>query len=145
MKNRFTSFWSKGLIVLCVIALGAGFMLAGCDNGSADGGGGGGGNGGSGTWALLVGTWKTDDGKLEYKFNDGSMVDGVDYGMVTIDGEYPYYSGSFFWVETVTREKVSGDTESFDFVLSDNNQTLTVSNFQDGKVRNLNGVLRKQP
>jgi hypothetical protein len=48
MKNRFTSFWSKGLFVLCVIALGAGFMLAGCDNGSTgDGGGNGGGNGGN--------------------------------------------------------------------------------------------------
>jgi hypothetical protein len=41
MKNRFTSFWSKGLFVLCVLALWAGFRLAGCDNGSTDGGGGG--------------------------------------------------------------------------------------------------------
>jgi hypothetical protein len=52
MKNQFLSFWSKGLIVLCIIALAAaGLTLAGCDNGTTSsnstgnnptGGGGGG-------------------------------------------------------------------------------------------------------
>jgi hypothetical protein len=40
MKNQFSLFWSKGLFVLCVIALAiAGLTLAGCDNGTTGGGG----------------------------------------------------------------------------------------------------------
>ena len=60
MKNRFTVFWRKGLVVLCVIALAVvGLTLTGCptdDGGSSSGGGEGSGN------ADLVGTWNYTSG-----------------------------------------------------------------------------------
>jgi hypothetical protein len=102
-------------------------------------------------WAILLGTWKSDDGKLEYEFKD---VGGGAAKMVTVTGYPPYEQWLYFFfvVTTVTRNEISGGSASFEFVLSDNNQTLTVSEFflKEDKAShtpgplNFNGVLKKQ-
>jgi hypothetical protein len=111
-----------------------------------------GGNPGNGdTWESLLGTWKTDDGKLEYEFEGDSFFGN----MVKIDGEPPYedWVGFAMDAETVTENRISGGDASFDFALSDSNKTLTVTNFRlerkiagvDPGPVNFNGTLKKQP
>jgi hypothetical protein len=55
-------------------------------------------------------------------------------------------------VDTITSNEISGNSASFKFVLSDNNQTLTASNFllleskagnEPGPL-NFNGIVKKQ-
>jgi hypothetical protein len=131
-------------------------------------GGGGGGSvpaantgSGKGTFAKLIGIWVSDDGKLEYEIEDYSNG----YGLISINAEPPYkqWADYFFVIseKSVTKNRVVGasygyivGTSSFDYVLSDNDQTLTVSNFYDAEndpdlglpaALNFNGVLRKQP
>ena len=104
-------------------------------------------------WSLLLGTWQSNDGKLEYKFRDVSGFLGGK--IVTVTGSPPYeqWTAFFFAAETITSNTISDPTASFEFVLSDNNQTLTVSNFRLREAKashqpgplNFNGVLRKQP
>jgi hypothetical protein len=136
---------SKLFVVLGILLV-FGFVLVGCDTGT------GGGGSGSGVWSLLLGTWKSDDGNLVYEFEED---DGGAFKLVTVDGEEPYeqHIGFFFDVNTITANKISGDTAEFAFVLSDSNRTLTVSNFIYKKENgthpigpiNFNGVLKKQP
>jgi predicted small secreted protein len=63
------------------------FILAGCDTDSG-GGGGNGSGGGDNVWSQLLGTWKSDDGKLEYEFEERERGGGV-YKQVTITGLPP--------------------------------------------------------
>jgi hypothetical protein len=106
----------------------------------------------SGIWALLLGTWQSDDGKLKYEFEESQDLFGK---IVKVNGVPPYEQWMDFFdlVDTVTATTISGDDSRFEYVLSDNNQTLTVSNFQlteevagtgPGPV-NFNGTLGKQP
>jgi hypothetical protein len=107
--------------------------------------------GNGGAWESLLGTWKTDDGKLEYEFVGDSFFGN----MVKINGEPPYedWVGFAMDAETVTENKISDEDASFNFVLSDSNRTLTVTNFRlekeiagmdPGPVK-FNGTLKKQP
>jgi hypothetical protein len=101
----------------------------------------------SGIWSQLLGTWRTADGKLEYKFTSSPEK------MVIINGDPPYeqWIDFFFFASTVTSNTIAGETASFTFTLS--GSTLTVSDFrlleakadvQPGPV-NFNGTLSKQP
>jgi hypothetical protein len=62
------------------------------------------------------------------------------------------WSDFFFRVATITENEISGDSASFEFVFSDSNQTLEVSDFllleskagEDPGPLDFNGTVRKQ-
>ncbi|MDR0389139.1 MAG: hypothetical protein LBH73_03645 [Spirochaetaceae bacterium] len=135
MKRKW--FVSIGVLLVC------GFVLAGCDTGTGGGGGNGGGNGGSGggsnVWSLLLGTWKSSDNRFCKFENHGSEKAVEIYSLNlnistvtanTITGIWPGYGGEAF---------------SFNFELSNNNQTLTITNYvQKGVAKSkYNGVFTK--
>jgi hypothetical protein len=121
---------------MLVALLTFGFVLASCDTGT--------GGGGSDVWTNLLGTWESDDGHLKYEFenlgpNKAISLTAPD-GLPNLD------------IETVTDNTISGiwegddKTFSFNFVLSNNNQTLTITKYvHDGIAKpQRNGVLTKR-
>jgi hypothetical protein len=139
MKNRFTSFWSKGLFVLGVIAIGAviGFSLAGCPTG-----GGGGGDPGTNPGN----TTDTGSGGKVPKELQGNWLrdaEGAERYLVFTADRWGTDSGSFAdakrdatWVVTsATADKIEYQEEDYPLVSSKgsfnwviNGTTLTITN-----------------
>jgi hypothetical protein len=132
---------------------GSGFGGSIPDSGTGKSPGSSGGGVNSGMWSQLLGTWKSADGNLEYNFFDGNAGARI----ITVDGSPPYqqWIAFFFFASTITSNTIGdGKNASLEYVLSDNNQTLTVTNFKflrtfadnygPGPI-NFNGTLSKQP
>jgi hypothetical protein len=114
-----------------------GLVLVGCDIGGGTGGGG-------DVWAKLLGTWKSADGQLKYKFENLGPNKAI--SLKAPDGS-PNLD-----VRTVTDNAITGvwrgddKTFNFNFSLSNKNQTLTITNYMHDGFEKLqrNGVLAKQ-
>jgi hypothetical protein len=129
----------KNWLGLLVMVLAFGIVVIGCDNGSTDNGGGGG-----DLRTKLIGEWKADNGDIcNFKGNPGNFMTFGSYNVF----HTTWTITSLTENKVIAGQRDGSDTISFNFVLSENDQTLTVSNFQrnGASADKGNGVFKKQP
>jgi hypothetical protein len=112
-----------------------GIFLSGCNTDA----------GGDGdVWSLLLGKWESSDGRLTYRFENLGPNKAI--SLSAPGGYQPNLD-----IRTVAGDTITGiwrgdDKEfRFNFALSNDNQTLTITNYVHGvAMPECNGVLTKQ-